>query len=162
MCRLIKAAVRARTSSRSSEALTSSPISASVDRTSAEISVPPFNAVAVVCSSVGLMKSYYYSRRRRVRPAKLTPQSGFSFFPIMKLIVRACESYPADCDCFSGKSSVFGRLFLQARTQQQHANVGQISITLGVIKPVPDHKFVGNGKSDVVSMHGRDPAFRFV
>src|SRR5467141_1955948 len=67
MCRLIKAADRAKTSSRSSEAFTSSPISASVARTSAEISVPPFNAIAVVCSSVGFMK-YYYSRRPIVSP----------------------------------------------------------------------------------------------
>jgi hypothetical protein len=69
MCRLISAADRARTSSRSSDALTSSPICASVARTSAEISAPPFiapsKAVAVVCVSSGFINSSYYSRPAR-------------------------------------------------------------------------------------------------
>src|SRR5216683_6543264 len=69
MWRLMRAAERARTSSRSSEELTSSPISASVAKTSAEISAPMF----VVCVSVwapgGFMDSLYYSRRQRAGPA---------------------------------------------------------------------------------------------
>src|SRR5260370_1359720 len=67
MCRLIKAAVRAKTSSKSSEAFTSSPISVSVERTSAEISSRPCKAVAVDCASVGFMKSTYYIRPRSAR-----------------------------------------------------------------------------------------------
>src|SRR5882762_6719744 len=65
----MRAAERARTSSRSSEEFTSSPISASVAKTSAEISAP----VCVVCVSVwapgGFMDSLYYSRRQRACPA---------------------------------------------------------------------------------------------
>src|SRR5271168_4351902 len=63
MCRLISAAERASTSSKSSEAFTSSPISASVASTSAETSSPPVAAVAAVFVSVGFMQSNYYSRR---------------------------------------------------------------------------------------------------
>src|ERR1700730_10703793 len=56
MCRLMSAAVRASTSSRSSEALTSSPISASVARTSAEVSGLPFAVTATVSVSVGFIE----------------------------------------------------------------------------------------------------------
>src|SRR5882672_918158 len=82
MCRLMRAAERARTSSRSSEEFTSSPISARVAKTSAEISAPVF----VVCVSVwglgGFMDSLYYSRRQRACPALFNgfPKWDISFY----------------------------------------------------------------------------------
>src|SRR5260370_41165533 len=78
MWRLISAAVRASTSSKSSEAFTSSPISASVANTSAEISAPPFNAVAAVSPSVEFMKSNHYSRRPDQDSPKLRASSEFN------------------------------------------------------------------------------------
>src|SRR5580658_6466428 len=56
MWRLISAAERARTSSRSSDALTSSPISASVASTSAEVSAAAFSASVPVCDSRGFIE----------------------------------------------------------------------------------------------------------
>src|SRR5882724_1083251 len=63
----MRAAERAKTSSRSREEFTSSPISASVAKTSAEISVPVFVVSASACAPGGFMDSLYYSRRRRAR-----------------------------------------------------------------------------------------------
>src|ERR1700682_3055651 len=60
MCRLISAAVRASTSSRSSEAFTSSPISVRVASTSAETSGAGAGAT-VVCSS-RVMRQAHYNR----------------------------------------------------------------------------------------------------
>src|SRR6476646_3291415 len=60
----MRAADRAKTSSRSSEEFTSSPISASVAKTSAEISVPVFVVCVSVCAPVVFMNSLYYSRRK--------------------------------------------------------------------------------------------------
>src|ERR1700742_4591077 len=58
MCLLISAAERASTSSRSSDALTSSPISASVARTSAEVSAAAFSASVPVCDSWGFIEAH--------------------------------------------------------------------------------------------------------
>src|SRR5882672_10188056 len=69
MWRLMRAAERAKTSSRSSEEFTSSPISASVAKTSAEISVPVFAICVSACALGGFMDSLYYSRRPRACPA---------------------------------------------------------------------------------------------
>src|SRR5882762_12037017 len=65
----MRAAERAWTSSRSSEELTSSPISASVAKTSAEISAPMFVVFVSVWAPGGFMDSLYYSRRQRACPA---------------------------------------------------------------------------------------------
>src|SRR5882724_12626294 len=73
MWRLMSAAVRASTSSRSSDEFTSSPISASVARTSAEISGVPLGAAVSICVSVGFIWKNYYSRPANVcwqTPAK--------------------------------------------------------------------------------------------
>src|SRR6267378_2184698 len=71
----MRAAERAKTSSRSSEEFTSSPISASVARTSAESSAPVLVVCASACAPGGFMDSIYYSRRRR------TPSALFGGFP---------------------------------------------------------------------------------
>src|SRR5450631_2705321 len=65
MWRLIRAAERARTSSRSSEAFTSSPISARVARTSVETVEEASAMVMSVLDNLasGVMRCFYYSRR---------------------------------------------------------------------------------------------------
>src|SRR6266481_572028 len=103
MCRLISAAVLASTSSKSSELFTSSPISASVESTSAEISAPPLSAVAVDCSFIGFMKSVYYSRRRTgSRSAMACPielRRFSSLAPILQ--ARARRLVPTDASFHS-------------------------------------------------------------
>src|ERR1700732_1958789 len=78
MWRLISAAVRANTSSRSSEAFTSSPISVSVASTSAEISAVA-SCASVVCSSVVLMRHAHYIRSARAAQKEIT---RLYFFPV--------------------------------------------------------------------------------
>src|SRR5579863_2391639 len=71
MCRLMSAAERASTSSRSSEALTSSPISASVARTSAEVSAAAFSASVLVCDSWGFIDSLIIAGEKDRQAARL-------------------------------------------------------------------------------------------
>src|SRR5262245_25569660 len=81
MCFLMSAAVRDSTSSRSSEAFTSSPISASVARTSAEIS-PWGTGFTGTDVSDGFICSYYSSRKaapfRRLHSLFLVGTAGQS------------------------------------------------------------------------------------
>src|SRR5215472_12356579 len=132
MWRLIKAAVRDRTSSRSREALTESPISARVANTSAESSGPPNAATTPVCASVGFMKS---------------------------TIIAGAPGASADTKHTSIGTWLFGLgWFGRIRAQFQNANVGNIAVALGVVQSVANDEFVGNGKANVVSAHGGQAA----
>src|SRR5580698_3541262 len=159
MCRLISAAVRASTSSKSSEEFTSSPISASVFRTSAEISVFSVAvvsvAVACVCSLAGFMNSYHYSRQPR-------SGCGSSFYrsfgdnPFWRWQVGRETALRIAVCLFAW----FSRFVLGL--QREHCDSLQIAVTLRIVQPKPHHEFVRDAKSHIVRPHRRDAPFRLV
>src|SRR6266403_3658748 len=160
----MRAAERARTSSRSSEEFTSSPISASVAKTSAEISVPVFVVCASVCAPEGFMDSLYYSRRLRACPALLGGFPGWgSLLVVQELacVLRVvCSSRQKK---FAQLLPSFLRSFLlEVASKRENSHVGQVPIAFGVVQPVADDKFVGNREADVVGAHRRDPAIGLV
>src|SRR6516164_1339627 len=138
MCFLISAAARDSTSSRSSEAFTSSAISASVANASADTSPcgATFTGTDISDGSISNMVAdahAVFATNLRFGPPKRGDRTG-----------------PP-----SGPSMGNGR-------QRQDSNVRQVPITFGVVQAVAHHEFVGNGKTSVVGVHVDQPAFFLV
>src|ERR1700746_3873411 len=157
MCRLMSAAARANTSSRSSEAFTSSPISASVASTSVEISEPPPRAALIMCSSVGFMDQNYYSRCEKTgRFAGGNPLSTpWSFLACSgqcheRRQERIQEALP------------FLLLRLRSAPQLQNPDIRQVAVALRIVEPVSDDKFVGNSEAHIIRAHRRNAPLRLV
>src|SRR5258706_5300192 len=127
MCRLISAAVRANTSSRSSEAFTSSPISVSVASTSAEISKAGAAAM-VVCSSVVLMRYGHYNRS--------AAQARVSRNSLLFFLFRA---------------------FFILRAKVQDTHIAEIAVALRIVQPVAHHELVGNLEANIIRADLGDP-----
>jgi uncharacterized damage-inducible protein DinB len=51
---------------------------------------------------------------------------------------------------------------LRARTDLQHANVGEIAVALIVVQAIANHKFVGNGEAGIIGVHLGDAALGFI
>src|SRR6266404_5892008 len=160
----MRAAERARTSSRSSEEFTSSPISASVAKTSAEISVPVFVVCASACAPVGFMDSLYYSRRLRACPAL---PGGFPEW-VSLLVVQEpdCALKPICCsrqkDIRLTTTSFLGSFLLEVASERENTHIGQVPVAFGIVQSVSDDKFVGNREADVVGAHRCDAALGLV
>src|SRR5580704_529095 len=155
----MSAAVRASTSSRSSEELTSSPISASVLSTSAETSAAAAAAASTAvdsgCSLAGFMNLYHYSRQ---------PQSGCeSSYLIISAVTFQFGAAGQLKHCAAYGSFLFVWFWrFVLRLQNEHSDSLQIAITLRIVQPKADHEFVGNAESHVIRLHRRDAPFRLV
>src|SRR5258706_12625967 len=132
MCRLISAAVRANTSSRSSEAFSSSPISVSVASTSAEISKAGA-AATVVCSSVVLMRYGHYNRS--------AAQARVSRSSLLFFLFRA---------------------FFILRAKGQDTHIAEIAVTLRIVQPVSHHELVGDFEAHIIRADFGDPPLRLI
>src|ERR1700752_3665911 len=148
MCFLMSTAACANTSSRSSEALTSSPISARGANTSG------FSVVKLVSvlGSVASMKLVIIAGAR----VELVPKGlefCQSFFKALKSML---ESQPVERSTW-----LFG-LPGGARTKMQNANVGQVAVALGVVQAVADDELIGNREAGVVGAHIGNAALRLV
>src|ERR1700720_427832 len=144
MWRLISAAVRASTSSRSSEAFTSSPISASVARTSAEASGLPCSAAVPTCVSGAFIESIIIAGSLRVQCF------------CKDFISRSVWAGPG-----RGRDVRWLRLAALG-SQRKHAHVRHVAVAFGVVQAKANNKFIRNRKTDVIGMHRSDPALRLV
>src|ERR1700681_4613232 len=133
MWRLMSAAVRANTSSRSSEAFTSSPITVSVASTSGESSGAGLAASVSVCASVGFMQVNI-----------ITGPIGGPDEPLWS-VARMRASW-----------------LFRLRSQREHTDVREVAVALGVIQAVADHEFVGDGEANVIGADFREAARWFI
>src|SRR6266850_2900297 len=160
----MRAAVRAKTSSRSSEEFTSSPISASVAKTSAETSVPVFVVCASACAPVGFMDSLYYSRRKG---HAFHSSAAFSDCESLLLVQEPSCVLRVVC---SSRQKKFAQLLpsflrsflLEVASERENAHIGQVPVAFGIVQSVSDDKFVGNRVADVVGAHRCDAALGLV
>src|SRR5208282_4316479 len=160
MCRFMSAAVRASTSSKSSEELTSSPISASVLRTSAEISAFSVAVVRVAGASVwsfgGFMNSYHNSRQpRRVRESSLWQAS-------LVCSRYAEEGLEQTLRLRTAARSIGRFSSFVLRLQAKYSDSLEIAVTLRIVQAKADHEFVRDAKSDVIRLHSCNPPFRLI
>src|SRR5882762_1379917 len=160
----MRAAVRAKTSSRSSDEFTSSPISASVAKTSAETSVPVFVVCASACAPVGFMDSLYYSRREG---HAFHSSAAFAdcdrFFLFRNRLARCAWSVAAARKKFAQLLPSFLRSFLlEVASERESTHIGQVPVAFGIVQSVSDDKFVGNREADVVGAHRCDAALGLV
>src|SRR6202011_4163485 len=133
MWRLMSAAVRANTSSRSSEAFTSSPISVSVASTSGESSGAGLAASGSVCVALAFMQ--------------------------VKIIAGPIGG--PDHPLWSVARMRSSRLF-RLRSQGEHADIREVAVGLGVIQAVADHEFVGDGEANVIGADFGQAARRLI
>src|SRR5208282_505455 len=147
MCRLISAAVCARTSSRSSDAFTSSPISANVASTSAEVS--GLSVCGVVCS-LGSVASMYPLIITGVPPEVPVEQAPFCANRSRGRVLPHKWKRVLLVLCFS------------ARPQLQHAHIRQIPVALVKIQSVAHHKFIRDREPRVIGFHVRNAALHLV
>src|SRR5215469_16210883 len=69
---------------------------------------------------------------------------------MLRAVVREIEKFVAD-----PSMSCLERI-------RQDADIGEVAISLGVIKPIADHKFVRNGKPDIIRVQAQPPALGLI
>ena len=85
------------------------------------------------------------------------------------IAARRCQSACAGATAICGASEISigmtecnSNSLVTQSGGRNHANVRQIAIALGIIKSVAHHKFVWNGKADVIAFNLLNAASRFV